>query len=274
MNLLNAGVDSAKHDMQELVEALQAERATALTGLRDLQLATRLLVQAEAQRLARRNPADPRLAPLVAAERLSRERLAVLDTEIEVATIRVPPVKKTEALVHGRITDTAQRAAGRVTVALVAADGRPLDGVAPVTVDDAGYYAFVIPPEAAKAIGPDTRLGVAVQNGEAQVLPKAAVGFTLGGGSVAVKDVALDEDALATLKLRHPAFTTAAAPAPAPPVRTAAKTPTPAAAATPSTAAKASRAAAATPAPEPAPAPAPASKTRKAAKPKPPPEGS
>ncbi len=202
MNLLNTGVDSAKHDIQELVEGLQAERSEALAGLRKLQLATRLLAQAEALRLARRNPADPRLAPLAVLDKTTRERVAVLDVEIEVASIRVPPVRKTETLLHGRVTDDARRAVARLSLVLVGEDGRPVAGVAPVESDAAGYYAFLISPEAAATIGSTARLSVAVQHGDTEVRPKDAAGFTLASGGVAVKDLALDEDALERLKLR------------------------------------------------------------------------
>jgi len=115
--------------------------------------------------------------------------------------------------VHGRITDDAQRAAGRVTVALVRADGSTVAGVKPVEADDAGYYAFVIDPETAATIPPNERLSVAIQRGDASVVPSAGANFTLASGTVAVKDVALNDTELHKLQLRSDFSFGAAAPA-------------------------------------------------------------
>jgi hypothetical protein len=202
MRILNTGVDTAKHDTQEIFEGLQAERSRVVTQVRDLQLAVRLLLQAEARRLAGRGGIDARVAMFSDIERTVRARVAVLDTEQEVAAIRVPPVAKTDALVHGRITDDAERAAGRVTVTLLRADGSAVPGVKPVTLDDAGYYAFVIDPQTAAALGAGEKLSVAVQRGDSVVVPGSSAGFTLAGGAVAVKDVALNDAELQKLQLR------------------------------------------------------------------------
>ena len=202
MNILNIGIESAKHDTQELFEAGQAERSRLLTQVRDLQLATRLLVQAEARRLALRSPDDARISRLMTTERTLRDRAAVLGSELEVAAIRVPPVSKTDTLVHGRITDDAQRAPGRLTAMLVRADGSALEGVKPVEVDDAGYYAFVIDPATAASLGGQDRLSVTLQRGDKHVAPTAASNFTLKAGTVAVKDVALGDAELRRLSLR------------------------------------------------------------------------
>jgi hypothetical protein len=205
MQILNRGVETAKHDTQEIHEALQAERGQVLDQVRALQLAARLLVQAEARRLAARRPDDQRVATLRQVDRTVQARIALLDTEREVAAIRVPPVSKTEALVHGRITDEAQRAAGRVSVVLVGADGRAVQGVNAVEVDDSGYYAFVIDAQTAATLGADTPLSVAVQRGEATVVPASTAGFTLATGAVSVKDVALSKADLEKLQLRNAA---------------------------------------------------------------------
>lgn len=215
MRILNNGIDTAKHDTQEIFEGLQAERSKVITQVRDLQLAARLLMQAEARRLQARNPADARVAALQTAERSTRDRVLVLDTEQEVAAIRVPPVAKTDALIHGRITDDAERAAGRVTVTLVRADGSAVAGVKPVAVDDAGYYAFVIDPATSAALGATEKLSVAVQRGDATVVPAGSAGFTLASGAVAVKDVALNDAELQKLQLRAKVAVAAPATAPA-----------------------------------------------------------
>lgn len=213
MKILNRGAESAKSDTQELVEGLQQRRTEALTQVRNLQLAARLLAQAEAGRLAQKNPRDVRLAALDGVQSTLRDRVTVLDTELEVAAIRVPPVSKTDTLVHGRVTDDVNRATGKTTVTLVRADGRPVEGVKPVVADEAGYYAFVIDPQTAAQLPADEKLSVAVTEGETTVVPVASGSFTLGAGKVQVKDLALTDAELKRLNLRDAASLQAASPA-------------------------------------------------------------
>jgi hypothetical protein len=202
MKIINRGAESAKSDTQELYESLQAERSDMLTEVRDLQLATRLLLQAEAQRLAQKSRADPRVATLVQQQTTLRDRITVLDTELEVAAIRTPTVTKTDTLIHGRIADDNNRAAGKVTVLLVHADGRVVEGVPPVLADASGYYAFVVDPNATANLQAGEKLSVAVRAGDNTVVPAATAGFAFARGTVAVKDVALTDAELQRLKLR------------------------------------------------------------------------
>lgn len=202
MKIINRGAESAKSDTQELHEALQAERSDVLTHVRDLQLATRLLLQAEARRLLQKNSADPRLATLALQQDTVRDRVAVLDTELEVAAIRTPTVTKTDTLIHGRVADDAYRAAGKLTVMLVHADGRPVEGVKPVQADASGYYAFVLDPAVAANVPAGDKLSVALRQGETTVVPASLTSFSIAGGSVVVKDVALTDAELKRLQLR------------------------------------------------------------------------
>lgn len=222
MKFVNTGIDSVKHDLQELVEGAQAERGALLGRLREAQLAARLLIQAEGQRLAKRAPNDPRLPKLAAIDRVVRERIGVLDTEVEIAAIRIPAVTRDDALVHGRVSDSAQRAAGDLTAVLVRADGTPVEGVAPVAVDAFGYYAFVVGADRAAAIGTDAKLSVQLKRDDASVTPASAAGFTLGTAKVAVRDVVLSDSELSRLHLRADVgatLRTTARPARATPVK-------------------------------------------------------
>lgn len=202
MKILNHGINSAKHDLQELIEGAQAERSTGLDDLRSLQLASQLLLQREAQRLARRDVGDARIARLAEIERKLRDRVAALDTEREVAAIRVPPVTKTGALIHGRVTDDAQRAAGRMQAVLTTADGKPVEGVASVSIDESGYYAFVLDEKQTAALGDGAKLQVVLQSADAKIAPASAADITLKAGTVAAKDVVLSTRELDALKLR------------------------------------------------------------------------
>jgi len=210
MKLINHGITSAKHDLQELIECVQAERSANLDSLRGLQLASQLLVQREAQRLAARDPKDARIARLSEIERKLRDRLDVIDTERQVAVIRVPPVTKTGALIHGRVTDAELRSAGRVQAVLVQADGKPVDGVPSVDIDESGYYAFVLDDQRTAALGDGTKLQVVLQTADARIAPTAGADITLKAGTVAAKDVVLSDKEIATLNLRPTVSATAA----------------------------------------------------------------
>ena len=204
IEIVNRGEASFKADLLEVFEGVQADRTAMLAQVRELQLAAQLLLDAEAQRIAAFAPDDDRVAALTASGRTILDRVGMLDQEVEVATVRVPMVKKTEALLHGRITDDGNRAVGPVTVTLTDEKGTPVPGVAPVEVDSAGYYALVVPAEVAASVGADRKLSLVVSNG-AERVPAGVAPLTLGAGTVKLQDVQLPAAALDTLKLRLPA---------------------------------------------------------------------
>jgi hypothetical protein len=201
IKVLNTGEDSFKHDLQQLYEGVQADRAEMLAQVRELQLAAQLVLGAESARIAARAPLDPRAEALAQSAAVALARSEALEQEIDIASIRVPMIKKTEALVHGRITDAVDRTAGPVTVTLADEQGREVPGVAPVEVDSAGYYALVVPPEAAATLGEDAKLKVIVSSGAERVAPTTAP-IILKPGAVLVHDVKLNDGELGTLKLR------------------------------------------------------------------------
>jgi hypothetical protein len=201
IKVLNTGEDSFKHDLQQLYEGVQADRAEMLAQVRELQLAAQLVLGAESARIASRAPRDPRAEALAQSAAVALARAEALEPEIDIASIRVPMIKKTEALVHGRITDAVDRAAGPVTVTLADEQGREVAGVAPVEVDSAGYYALVVPPQAAAALGEDAKLTVIVSSGAERVTPELEP-ITLKAGAVQPRDVTLSNAQLITLNLR------------------------------------------------------------------------
>lgn len=203
VEIINRGEASFKADLLEVFEAIQGDRAAMLAQVREFQLAAQLLLDTESKRIAAYASDDDRVAVLVASGRTILDRVEMLDQEVEVATIRVPMVKKTEALLHGRITDDANRAAGPVTVTLADENGKPVPGVPPATVDSAGYYAIVVPADVASSVGADRKLSLVVSNG-AERVPAGVAPLTLGTGTVKLQDVQLPASALDTLKLRSP----------------------------------------------------------------------
>ena len=203
IEVINRGENSFKADLLSIYEGIQTDRTAMLAEVRELQLAAQLLLDAEARRIAVFAPNDDRIALLVASGRMILDRVEMLDQEVDVATTRVPMATKSEAMLHGRITDDMNRAAGPVTVTLTDEKGTPVPGVVPVEVDSAGYYAIVVPANVAAAVGVDRKLSLVVSNGADRV-PAGVAPLTLVAGTVMVQDVQLSGSALDTLRLRLP----------------------------------------------------------------------
>lgn len=200
-DLLNRGEASFKGDLQEIVEALQSDRQQSLEVVRHLHLGAQLLLQGEAARLAARAPDDPRIAALRAGAARAIDQSQLLADEATLASVRIPLVRKTEALLHGRVTDDANRPAGPLTVTLVDEVGKPVEGVAPVEADSAGYYALVVPADVASRLPAAGRYAVALQHGAERLAPRFEP-QPLKAGAVHLEDVTLSEEDLRKLKVR------------------------------------------------------------------------
>src|SRR5262249_19378893 len=119
MRLLNSGSGSFENDARELLEGLQQQNSELVSGIIDVHLGIGLLAGLEAGRLAQKQGADPRVPILRAHAEASLARVDALSVERDIATVRTPSPPAAGAVVHGRLTDVAQRAAGRITVVLV-----------------------------------------------------------------------------------------------------------------------------------------------------------
>lgn len=205
IELLNRGEQSFKHDLQEITEGVQADRAAALLQSRELQLAAQLLLHAESVRIAGFAPGDLRVAAFIQGAQGALQRAELLDNEAALASVRVPMVKKTEALLHGRITDDIDRAVGPVTVTLVDAKGTAVAGVAPVEADSAGYYALIVPADVAAKLPPDSTFSVVLAHGGERT-PSKTEPVPLTAGIVEFKDIRLSDKELQLLKLRGGSF--------------------------------------------------------------------
>ncbi len=203
MRLLNRGSDSFDDDAGELLNGLQQRRSELIGEIVDVHLGIGLLTGMEAERLAQKQGADPRVPILRAHAEASLARVDALSVERDIATVRTPSPPAGGAVVHGRLTDVAQHAAGRITVVLVGDKQQPV--AEPVESDEAGYYAFVLKPETVTAIG-GTKLTIMLRDGTTQVVPAAAAAkpFTIAAGATAQQDVALSTAELEKLRLRAP----------------------------------------------------------------------
>lgn len=199
VTVLNRGDKSFKQDLQAITEGLQSGRSEQLQQAREQQLAAQLLLTAEAQRLARRDPRDRRAAALLAGAQQALERARVLDEEAELSLIRVPLVRKTEALLHGRISDETGRPVAGLQVSLRLGK-ESLPGLAPVESDSAGYYALLLSAELAARLDPKSELVLRLAHGQQQLEP--AIGaLSLGRGEVRPCDLVLSADELKRLGL-------------------------------------------------------------------------
>ena len=191
-------------DLEGVFELLQEQRSSALVHAADVLKAARLLALEEARRLGQKaGPVDPRVTRYGNSAQAMQRRIAALDVEAEIASIRVPTVTGTETLLHGRVTDDAARAVAHVQVVLLDDAGKPLAGVTPVETDDAGYYKFILQSEQLGAAGSKRKLSLQVGNGSASLVPAQAQPFTLGSGRVAVSEVRLAGGELEKLRLRQ-----------------------------------------------------------------------
>jgi hypothetical protein len=85
-------------DLETAFETLQQQRTTLLDEFRQVQLAARVLLAAEARRLAAQdNGDDPRSARLAAASVAVASRVAALDIESQISAQRVAPAPRLEA---------------------------------------------------------------------------------------------------------------------------------------------------------------------------------
>lgn len=196
----NRGATSFKSDLQEVWEGAQSDRADRLEQTRSLQLAAQLLIQGESRRLAALSPDDGRAELLAAAAGRVTDRIALLDEEIAIAGVRVPMVKKTEALLNGRITDPALQAVSHLTVTLADEKGHAIPGVPAVETDSAGYYALVVPEAAAGVLGNDRKLQIVLGNANERVA--TGTPLDLRAGAIVAHDVGLSDAMLDKLKLR------------------------------------------------------------------------
>lgn len=89
--IVNNGAASFKGDLEALFENLQDERSAVLEQVRSVQLASRVLLAAEARRLAGNGAADAaRAAKFADAVAVAADRISALDAEVKIAAMRVP----------------------------------------------------------------------------------------------------------------------------------------------------------------------------------------
>jgi hypothetical protein len=197
----NPSPETFRNELRQLVDALNDETVSTLDSAREVQLAARALLDAEATRLAGKLGAEaPRVQALKAAAAARVELAKALDVEVQIASVRVPRVAQADTLLHGRITDQSLSRVAGVTVQLVDAGGNPVADVPAVQTDAQGYYAFVLKSDQAAALAQEA-LAVTIASGDQSVKP-AQPTVTVKPGATLVHEIKLNDDELGRLKLR------------------------------------------------------------------------
>ncbi|HSO06874.1 MAG TPA: hypothetical protein VLW45_06525 [Pelomicrobium sp.] len=201
MAVKKTSTETFRNDLRELVDALNDETVTTLNAAREMQLAARALIGAEAVRLTAKLGAEaPRVQALKTAAAARVEMARALDVEAQIAAVRVPRVEQTDTLLHGRITDQSLSSVAGVEVQLTDAKGNAIADLPAVQTDAQGYYAFVLKPEQAAALAKQ-KLAVSVVSSGQSVKPTQSP-VTLAPGATLVQEVRLNDDELARLKVR------------------------------------------------------------------------
>ena len=160
--------------LQKALAELTGVRATALERAEVTQTALYTALQREAVRQRSRGR-EQRAAAI--EKRLVEQRRLVADLAAERHRARIVPVAvpAKSAVIDGRITDTAGRGLGRLTVRLVDRAGNPVDGVDPTMTDRNGYYALTLGPVDDGVERPAARLMVQAPDGRALYSSKTAL---------------------------------------------------------------------------------------------------
>lgn len=186
---------SAQCTIEELQNALsqvEADRLTALDGLRQIQIISQTLFQGEATRLSQKLGEDhPRVREL--EMQIERNPSLVNDLEVaqEVARIRVPEVEESGALIHGRVTDENRRGVAGLTVYAEDEAGETIDSLDAAETDLSGYYALQVDPDTVAQLSDVGGLYLVVAAEDGEVVHRESEPLTLAAGDRIVVDITL-----------------------------------------------------------------------------------
>jgi hypothetical protein len=133
-----------------------------------------MLLQLEVHRQADvRGEDDQVIVDLRDRLRSNREATQALEVENELWMTRVPETSPDDVLVHGRVTDEADRGVEDMVVTISDSQGNSV-GIEHVEVGPTGYFSFVVDKERAKRLTAEGKEGVllTVTNTEGQVFYK------------------------------------------------------------------------------------------------------
>lgn len=141
-------LDNFVENLHETLIKLRDGRIEALNDLKEIQIASRTLLQYEALRLEKRfGKEHPRTRHLKARLEQNLEVINDLEVEAEIARIKIPEVSQDEALIHGRVVDKNYRGISGLAVLMTDKGGEKLIDLGKSETDNSGYYSLVVKPD-------------------------------------------------------------------------------------------------------------------------------
>lgn len=187
----NDGNDAVKVEFAALFDLIQTHRIDTIDRVRDVNLSTRALFQAEAARLAKKVGADdPRVRRFTARAAQGLDLNAALEVEAQIARVRSPVVDRVDALIQGRVVDARGAGIAGADVRVVDANGNDT-GLAVAKTDASGYYAITVPAAVVEKLPAGQALRLEVAGDQGKVIPAAGGAFALAPGDRQLREVVL-----------------------------------------------------------------------------------
>jgi hypothetical protein len=147
--------------LEELFASLEDSRSEALEEVKELEIASRVLLQNEAMRLDRKVGRDhPRTRALRSSLEQNLNNITEFTAATQIAAITVPKVDENQTLIHGRVIDEQFRGVGGLFVSIEDEEGRILTPLGRSETDASGYYALVIDPDTLEKVSEAAKEGV------------------------------------------------------------------------------------------------------------------
>ncbi|MCJ8281165.1 MAG: hypothetical protein MJK14_15125, partial [Rivularia sp. ALOHA_DT_140] len=151
---------------QKILEAFNdagTANINTLQQFRDLQIEMGSLLQQETKRLGKKlGKKNPRVQKVQASIKRNQTITENLETELEIAKIRIPEVDPKDSLIHGRIVDENRRGWVGLAVHLADVEGKTIRDFGKAQIQDSGYYALPIPAKTLKRLAESIKDGVLV----------------------------------------------------------------------------------------------------------------
>jgi hypothetical protein len=126
----------------------KSDLSNALNEEKDFYVIKQYLLNNEAKRLEKKHGKEyPRTQRVHAKLKNNIDMIRYFDAGLEITKIKVPAVKESEMLIHGRITGKHLLGIKKLSVYLTDRRGKKLTDLGSPETDSSGYYSFLIYPE-------------------------------------------------------------------------------------------------------------------------------
>jgi hypothetical protein len=196
-------LDNFVENLHETLIKFRDGRIEALNNLKEIQVASRLLLQREAVRLEKKfGKEHPRTQRLKDRLKQNLEVINDLEVEKEIARIKIPEVSQDEALIHGRVVDANYRGIGGLMVCIIDSRERKLIVLGKSTTDDSGYYSLIIGPDKIEKIAKITEEEVylAICTSKGKIIHRQFEPIKITQGDRKLVEVVLNRDDISTIR--------------------------------------------------------------------------